>query len=241
MRQYSHYLAPALSAACHIALLLWLVYRPSVIAALPLPQAAIMVQIAPTPQAQNTAHNVIAREQEQSEAVQPTHQEASDALSGTPLPVQEKAEIIQPQRKKVQPVKNPQKKSAPSPVSQEEKPASTEKHQMQLQAEQASQTAARQSTEGARVSAQMQATWASLLMAHLEKFKRYPGRQTGTVVLRFTLDDKGNVLNYSLVRSSGVEGLDKAALAMISRASPVPPPPPGGQKTVTVPVSFTLN
>ena len=241
MRQYSRYLAPTLSIACHMALLLWLMYRPAVIAALPLPQAAIMVQVAPIPQAQKTEHNDIAREHEQSDAAQPSHQDEPEALPGTPVPEQEKAQIIQPPRKKTQPVRKPVKRTVSPPVRQDEKKASIEKHQMQLEAEKSSQTAAQQSTAGARATPEMQASWASQLMAHLEKFKRYPGRQTGTVILRFTLDDKGNVLNFSLVRSSGIDGLDRAALAMISRASPVPPPPPGGQKTVTVPVSFTLN
>jgi protein TonB len=64
-------------------------------------------------------------------------------------------------------------------------------------------------------------TYASLLSAHLQRFKR-PGTGKGTAVVSFTVNRNGNVTASSIVRSSGSSIVDKEALAMIARAQPMP-------------------
>ncbi len=99
------------------------------------------------------------------------------------------------------------------------------------------------SAQGAQVSP---ARWQSRLMAHLERRKRYPssarGRgEEGTVQVRFSIDDGGNVLSSQIVKSSGHAALDEAVLDLMRRASPVPAPPAGAPKTITAPVRFNLR
>lgn len=85
-------------------------------------------------------------------------------------------------------------------------------------------------------------------MSHLERFKRYPdaaraSRAQETALLSFGMDRNGQVLGYALVRSSGYPELDEEVLAMIERASPLPPAPPElGPDVVqlVVPVRFRL-
>lgn len=65
----------------------------------------------------------------------------------------------------------------------------------------------------------------------------------GTALLSFTMDSEGRVLSRSLERSSGSDILDRAALDMIDRASPLPIPSgaPPSRLTVVVPVTFALR
>lgn len=85
--------------------------------------------------------------------------------------------------------------------------------------------------------------WKARVAAHLDRRKRYPSsaranRQQGTALVRFQIDTEGRVLSTALARSSGFAELDQAAVAMVLRASPVPPPPPGAGTTLTAPVKF---
>lgn len=87
------------------------------------------------------------------------------------------------------------------------------------------------------------ASWRGTLIAHLNRYKRFPsGANPGTAQVAFTIDRGGRVLSASLVSSSGVPSLDEEAVAMMRRASPVPAPPPGvggaGSITLSVPVRF---
>jgi TonB family protein len=87
-------------------------------------------------------------------------------------------------------------------------------------------------------------TWQRKLAAHLNRFKHYPGTVSPrgmTVVLTFTLDRLGHVSAATLRQSSGDRAFDQAALAMMTRADPVPPPPPAiadDGLTFTMPVVF---
>jgi len=83
------------------------------------------------------------------------------------------------------------------------------------------------------------ATWRGMVMAHLNRRKRYPGGGGGTSSVAFTIDRAGRVLSARLIRSSGNAALDREAVSLAQRASPVPPPPANIGKssiTVTVPV-----
>ncbi len=72
-------------------------------------------------------------------------------------------------------------------------------------------------------------TWEKELAAHFNKYKRYPDDRSdrnAQVVVSFVLDRLGHVLSSRIVTGSGDSAFDAAALAMLQRASPVPPPPP---------------
>jgi protein TonB len=88
-----------------------------------------------------------------------------------------------------------------------------------------------------------------LLQAWLEKHKKYPRRAKqrhwqGTVMLQFTIDRAGNVLDYRIRESSGHTVLDEEVEAMIRRAAPLPPVPEEMQSArleFVVPVQFFLK
>jgi periplasmic protein TonB len=92
-------------------------------------------------------------------------------------------------------------------------------------------------------------SWRGLLVAHLQKFKRYPKsaatrHEQGIVSLSFTIDRTGHVLARSIIKSSGFADLDQEALDMIQRAQPLPAFPPSmTQETrdFVLPVRFYLN
>jgi len=91
--------------------------------------------------------------------------------------------------------------------------------------------------------------WQGSLRAHLERHKRYPSsaqfrRQQGAPMVRFIMDRDGNVLSAQLERSSGITSLDEEAVALLSRAQPLPPPPPeipGERIELRVPIQFFLR
>ena len=87
------------------------------------------------------------------------------------------------------------------------------------------------------------ATWKSELLAHLNRYKRYPSgaASTGTASVAFTIARSGQVLSARLIGSSGNPALDAEAVSLPRRASPVPAPPPdfgGSVLTLTVPIHF---
>ena len=105
------------------------------------------------------------------------------------------------------------------------------------------------SAEALGVMRRAQATWHSRLVGHLERHKRYPRsarmrREEGVVHVRFRINRDGEVLDCSLVTSSGHTSLDDATVALVSRASPLPTPPddvPGEVHELVVPVEYFLR
>src|SRR5205085_9821999 len=72
------------------------------------------------------------------------------------------------------------------------------------------------------------ASWQRLLVAQLERNKRYPpgaNGEHGTVRLAFRLDRHGRVVMSRLAQSSGSAALDLESLALVHRAQPFPAPP----------------
>jgi protein TonB len=88
--------------------------------------------------------------------------------------------------------------------------------------------------------------WTSQLVARLERYKRYPVAaqargEHGVAQLAFSVDRNGRVHNARIVRSSGSALLDRATLALVRRAQPLPPPPaavPGARIPVVVPIRY---
>jgi len=91
--------------------------------------------------------------------------------------------------------------------------------------------------------------WESALVAHIERFKRYPAEarargQRGEAQVAFTIDREGRVRESRIVESSGSPELDRETLAMLNRAQPLPKPPSGvrlGELSFVVPVRFNIK
>lgn len=99
-----------------------------------------------------------------------------------------------------------------------------------------------------RASSDAEATWQALLLAHLEKHRRYPARaraarQQGVVNVTFRMNRVGMVLSSSVLRSSGFSALDQAALDTLHRAQPLPRIPDDRPDIVelTLPVEFFVR
>jgi len=93
----------------------------------------------------------------------------------------------------------------------------------------------------------VRATWQKELIAHLDKHKRYPAERVlkgAEILVGFELDRMGHVLSATIIKGSGDQVFDDAALAMVRRSDPVPPPPPAiADETLsfTVPVIFRVK
>lgn len=244
------------TAALHGAVIGWLIWTPSYAENIPLPPPALMVTLAELPQAVNTEQNDLSvditeaqasEEQAEAKPPPPVEQPEESVVENTPQP----AEIpLPPPEKKTPP---PPKKSAPV-AKKTEKPAQDPAH---LQAQTASkaaneakaqvtpsqQNAAPQANAGVQASPQEIMTWKSLVMAQLERNKRYPssaqnrGHQ-GIAYVRFSLDVTGQVISAELAKPSGFAELDKEVVALAYRASPLPAPPDKKPITLTAPISF---
>jgi protein TonB len=92
-------------------------------------------------------------------------------------------------------------------------------------------------------------SWRDRLIAHLQRYKRYPGsaqsrREQGVVLLSFSMDRNGRVVARRIARSSGHSDLDAEVMAMIQRAQPLPAFPPSMSQArldLTVPIRFSLR
>jgi periplasmic protein TonB len=88
------------------------------------------------------------------------------------------------------------------------------------------------------------ARWERLLVAQLERHKRYPPQARGKIGearLAFSIDRTGRVLASRIVHSSGSDALDREALALLQRAAPFPPPPagvPDARLSFVVPIRY---
>ena len=91
--------------------------------------------------------------------------------------------------------------------------------------------------------------WKSLLVATLERNKRYPAQaqargEHGVAELAFSVDRHGGVHHAHILRSSGSSLLDSETMAMLERAAPLPPPPPelaGAEIAIVVPIRYNLR
>ena len=92
-------------------------------------------------------------------------------------------------------------------------------------------------------------TWEGRVLAQLNRHRQYPRsaiarRQQGISYIRFVIDRDGKVLSSRLERSSGFPNLDREAVALAKRASPLPKPPDekrGETIELIVPVEFFLS
>lgn len=72
-------------------------------------------------------------------------------------------------------------------------------------------------------------SWQKELVAHFDRHKRYPSdrsQQAAEIMVSFVLDRTGHIVSTNIVKSSGDQAFDAAALSMLQRSDPVPAPPP---------------
>jgi protein TonB len=99
-----------------------------------------------------------------------------------------------------------------------------------------------------RLASEAKPNWEGVIVAHLERFRRYPARaraarQQGVAYVRFTMNRAGMVLSSTILRKSGSFDLDQAALDTLQRAQPLPAIPAERPDVVelTIPVEFKLR
>jgi protein TonB len=91
--------------------------------------------------------------------------------------------------------------------------------------------------------------WQSALVAHIERFKRYPPEarahnERGVARIAFSIDHDGRIVDSHVVQSSGFPVLDAESIAMLARAQPMPRPPaklPDSELSFVVPVRFAIR
>lgn len=162
----------------------------------------------------------------------PKKEEAEVTL---PAPAPEKKEEEKPEPKP-QVQEQPRKKEVPK----RQAPQTTAPPKAKLR--QAPRMAA-PSAGATENSAFANANWRGAIVAHLNRFKRFPaGASNGTALVSFSIDASGRVTSALLARSSGNAILDSDAVAMVWRANPVPAPPPSVSKgrgmALSVPVHY---
>ena len=99
------------------------------------------------------------------------------------------------------------------------------------------------------LAARAQASWHNSLVAHINRYKRYPSEARakkieGEVSVEFTLDRHGNILVSRVVKSSGSSLFDEEALAILQRAAPLPAPPaqvPADGFSLVLPIQFRIR
>ncbi|EHD19967.1 MULTISPECIES: energy transducer TonB family protein [Brenneria] len=261
--------ASLLALAFHSGGILWMLHEPPMAAADSMPPASIMIELADMPQAAATDHNEISTERQDSQASQaaekvktpkesPPEPQEDMPQPQTPEPLKEprlerndRAALKVPAARKPPPKPKTQTERAKrledaAKPRQQQQAASRQTVRAQAQVAPSERTAARQSTAGASAASATSAKWQARLMAHLERRKKYPPGarargEVGTVFIRFSIDDAGNVLDAQLARSSGFAELDREVLALVRRASPVPAPPAGMPHAITAPVRFSVR
>lgn len=91
--------------------------------------------------------------------------------------------------------------------------------------------------------------WKSALAAKIANGKRYPPQAhkngiEGYVIVEFTIDRSGAIINKRIDRTSCSAALDREALAALQRAAPLPPIPAyveGPTATLKMPMMFLLG
>lgn len=228
------------------------------------PPAAVMIELAPMPVSTPSQNQDVAPGPEMMQSPVTTP-DAPDNVEDAPPPPEPLKQDVAEDAPELPPTPTPSEvvlpaahpEPMPKPVEApkpkpEEKPKKEAKPTRRKQAPVTSaaprseaapaQTTAAPSPGVEASNSRARATWAAMISAHLNRFKRYPpGAEgvTGRPSVRFSLDGSGRVTSASLIRSSGSAALDDEAVATVRRASPFPAPPDGRGASFSVPVNFT--
>ncbi|WP_437887239.1 energy transducer TonB [Phytobacter sp. V91] len=118
-----------------------------------------------------------------------------------------------------------------------------------VQSAQTQRNAAPLDTDSALIS-QSKISWEALVKGKINKVRNYPDdarrrHRTGTVIITFSVNERGEILSSQLATPSGTLSLDRAAMIALDSARPLPPPPGeilrNGVHKVTLPVEFGLS
>jgi periplasmic protein TonB len=199
-------------------------YQRSEPAGISLP--AIHVDLAPPPAAQQiqTEDSGVGPTTQEAEAPPPEPPKTEMLEQLPPTPIQEKPVVAAPPKVEPKPEPAPAK---PQPVKDVKKPIK----KRLVEASKASK-ADRIAPETPSVSsgataAASAASYRALLVAHLQRFKRWPAGaeargENGKAFVAFTVTRSGGVSGARLTKSTGYASLDQEALAWIQRAQPMP-------------------
>lgn len=219
------------------------------------PEGAMMLELAPMPVApREEVQNLALGPQAEDSVPTPPVEEVKEMRPEEIPPVEEAPLVREPEvaLEKVKPVEEKEEE-------EEKKP----QEQVQAQTVASSQASAppriETAVEGPKAAAphqgtsrkpnQAQLSWQKALHLHLSKHKRYPGearnrRVEGVVTVSFSIDGTGRITNARILKASGSPLLDDEALAMLSRASPLPAPPeapPSGALNLSLPIQFNIR
>jgi protein TonB len=228
------------------------------------PPPAVMIELAPLAVAPDAVPQEIAPGPQVTEAQPdpvpdpaeklPEDERPEPPVEKVPTPVEEQP-IVPAPLPQVEVPKLPEAPKAeavlappPSKPKEEERkkttpkqPASPQTSAPTVQAERANRIAS-PTASAAQIPSASSANWRSSLMAHLNRHKQFPaGGSQGVASIAFTIDPSGRVQSVSLVHSSGDSVLDREAVALARRASPVPAPPSGqggSSVSISVPIRF---
>lgn len=73
-----------------------------------------------------------------------------------------------------------------------------------------------------------------LVMNRIARAKRKEVDAPGSVTVSFKINNKGGLTSVSIVKKSGSDALDRAAVKQIQRAAPFPKPPTGARQSFTI-------
>lgn len=225
----------ALVLGAHIGAGVWALHWRAEAPPLELPPPAMLVELAPLPAAAPPSAPTPPPVAKPAEPELPKLAAAPKpklAVAPKPKPKPQPPKPVEPPRPQAKPSVSPPQPQAPAaPAPQAKAP-----------------TAAEPSPASAPSKAEQ--SWQSRLLSHLGRYKRYPedARRRGlegTSKVRFRLDGQGKVLAVSLAGSSGSAALDRATLAMIRRAQPLPAPPAellaDGSLEIVAPFVYSLD
>jgi len=191
----------------------------------------------------------------------PPGQEAEESRAALDTPEQKtRTEDKAPPEAPMTEAEESERQAAPKPMERpdEKKPEEAKQNTVATQAAVEAEAAAAPSSEVAKASVRSRApapgvgekarravvTWQKQLVAHLDRAKRYPAEGHGrgaTVNVRFRIDRSGRLQMAEPAATGQDLAFQTAALAMLTRADPVPPPPPelaDNGLTFSLPVVF---
>jgi periplasmic protein TonB len=171
----------------------------------------------------------------------------SDLMPGPP---EAESEPTPPKEQETKPPEQVAEVALPVPEPPKPKPPTEERPPTAMPSSVTMPSVPAPPTPGAAVASQaVVKRWESALVAHIERFKRYPAEarahdERGVARVAFTIDRDGWVRASHVVQSSGSPTLDAETLAMLDRAQPMPRPPAqlaGNELSFVVPVRFNIR
>ncbi len=219
------------------------------------PEGAMMLELAPMPIAPKEEMQNLAIGAPAEDSVPTPPVEEVKELRPEELPPVEEAPLARDPEvamEKIKPVEEKEEEEEKKPQEQVQAQtvaSSQASAPPPIEAAQEGPKAAAPNQGASRKPNQAQISWQKALHLHLSKHKRYPGearsqRIQGVVTVTFMIDSTGKVTNTRILKGSGSSLLDEEALAMLSRASPLPAPPEdtaAGALNLSLPIQFNIK